>query len=425
MAGDGGNERVTARVRWTIRGLLRWWLIVPLLLVIAYSLAVSLTGDMLETELRAMKARGDPVTLKDAVPTIPPGARNAADLYQQAFDVLPLDCDPSALLKSGAAARSAVAHAAPGLELLHEATEIQDCAFSVDWKADPWSWDQTPRAAMRNAARWLYVEARVLTADGRPDDALRACGAIFRLGTHAQSHPTEIPEMVGIAIYELGLGALRDCLQTGEPSPEACRDLFNELGRVDLEAAHDRAIRGESAWALDAFTRLRHGDPGTVWALGGSAQAGAWLDVAWLQVYRTAGRPFLNLDELAFVEYAQGKRSSTNGWPMCNAIPSGHVDTHATSYMAAIAVARAALALRACQAKQGRYPGSLAELSAVGWKLPKDPFGGADLRYRREKRGFAVWSVGPNMANDQAVEYDSASMSLADGPYDIVFRVKR
>jgi hypothetical protein len=424
MTGDPGNERVTARVRWTIRGLLRWWPIVPLLLVAVYLLALGITGSMLETELRAMKARGEPVTLKDVVPAIPPGAPNAADLYQQAFDVLPPGCDPGTLLKDMAAARSAVADAAPGLELLHEATGIQDCAFAVNWDADPWSLDPTPRAAMRNAARWLYVEARVSTTDGRPDDALRTCAAIFRLGKHAQTHPTEIPEMVGTAIFELGLGALRDCLQADDPSPAACRGLFDELGRLDPETTHERALRGEFAWALDAFTRFRHGDPATIWALSRPDGSGAWLDATLLQLYRTAGRPVLNLDELTFMQYFQGKRASPDGWPMSNAITSGPVDTHANRYTAEIGVARAALALNAYHAEQGRYPSSLAELSAAGWKLPRDPFGGGELRYRREAKGFVVYSLGPNMADDSAAEF-VRGMSLADGPYDIVFRVDR
>jgi hypothetical protein len=97
----------------------------------------------------------------------------------------------------------------------------------------------------------------------------------------------------------------------------------------------------------------------------------------------------------------------------------------AHSHETQIAVARAALALKAYHAERGRYVKSLAELTADGWQLPKDPFGGADLRYRRESQGFVVYSLGPNMADDNAAEYDRQTMSYTDGPYDIVFRVKR
>jgi len=92
---------------------------------------------------------------------------------------------------------------------------------------------------------------------------------------------------------------------------------------------------------------------------------------------------------------------------------------------AEIAVARIALALKAYHADRGRYPKSLADLRAAGFDLPMDPFAGADLRYRRENQGFIVYSLGPNMADDNATEYDSKTMSYTDGPYDIVLRVKR
>jgi hypothetical protein len=92
---------------------------------------------------------------------------------------------------------------------------------------------------------------------------------------------------------------------------------------------------------------------------------------------------------------------------------------------ARIALAQIALAAKAFQHSHRRYPESLAELEADNWKVPDDPFTGKSLPYRREGQGFVVWSLGPNMVDDNAVKYDSKTISSADGPYDIVLRVKR
>jgi hypothetical protein len=101
---------------------------------------------------------------------------------------------------------------------------------------------------------------------------------------------------------------------------------------------------------------------------------------------------------------------------------------------AAIGTARIALALKAYRGDHAAYPASLAELDAVGWKLPLDPFGGKPYRYRREGTGFVVWSLGPDMDDDNASRDFDSYQKLPRSPgqrerppedYDIVFRCKR
>lgn len=64
------------------------------------------------------------------------------------------------------------------------------------------------------------------------------------------------------------------------------------------------------------------------------------------------------------------------------------------AYAAAAASAyRTAALVLAWKARHGAFPGNLA--SAVS-PMPADPFNGSPLRYRRERGGFVVYSVGPD-----------------------------
>ncbi|NIO66236.1 MAG: hypothetical protein GTO28_12345, partial [Gammaproteobacteria bacterium] len=79
------------------------------------------------------------------------------------------------------------------------------------------------------------------------------------------------------------------------------------------------------------------------------------------------------------------------------------------------------------EGEHGSLPASLAELEAAGWDLPADPFGGGEYRYRREGRGFVVWSIGPDMDDDGAARDYYAWRELPDDEreeydYDVIFR---
>ena len=59
------------------------------------------------------------------------------------------------------------------------------------------------------------------------------------------------------------------------------------------------------------------------------------------------------------------------------------------------------LALQAYKARYGGYPATMQELkSKLGWKLPKDPFSEKDFIYKRQAKGFILYSVGPDMKDD-------------------------
>jgi hypothetical protein len=398
---------------------------------------------MLQEELRDLEDSGIPRTLAEADPMVPPGAPNAADLYLRAFGLLPDGIDPIGVLFDPEQGRSAVEAAAPGLRLVHEAAALRDCAFLVDRTAYPWA-DETRsyRRDVRNAARWLSLEAVVRARDSGADMALESCADIFRLGSHYQEMPGAIPLMVGEAIYMAGAGAVAEALSISPPSPAACGQMFVELADLDQRRALSQALKGELAYGLDVYATIRHGDWATVEGLLETRPTPAWA----LYLYRTLGLPYLNLDEVTYIRYLRawaehyGEPSSTiltpgpsvkspseGGFPVADELTwsLGGVPRMARRAEAHIRATRIALAATAYKAAVGDYPSSLRELAMAGWDLPLDPFSEQSFHYQRQEPGFVVWSVGPNRKDDAGQRSRLSGAPAEDIPDDVVFQCER
>ena len=82
-------------------------------------------------------------------------------------------------------------------------------------------------------------------------------------------------------------------------------------------------------------------------------------------------------------------------------------------------VAKVAVALAAFKAEKGEYPEKLSELApAYVKKVPLDIFADGPLVYKRDGKGYVLYSLGPNMTDDGGVEDEAADKD------DIAVRVK-
>lgn len=71
------------------------------------------------------------------------------------------------------------------------------------------------------------------------------------------------------------------------------------------------------------------------------------------------------------------------------------------SAIAEISGSRILLALIAYRDRFGAYPGNLKTLRVkLGWEIPPDPFSGKDFGYRRQGRGFILYSIGDDLKDD-------------------------
>ena len=82
-----------------------------------------------------------------------------------------------------------------------------------------------------------------------------------------------------------------------------------------------------------------------------------------------------------------------------------------------------AIALTRYKLQQNRYPNKLSAIQGIHLdELPTDPFTGRPLKYQRLPQGFAVYSFGGNMTDDQGLSRADAKQTNSEAD-DIIFRV--
>jgi hypothetical protein len=440
-----------------VRRSLRWWLVILLVLLVAWVIVDHHTARLLREEYAKLEAAGESLSIAEIAPKIPAGEQNAASKYLLAFDFLP-ESDWLAFdhaRADPAFARTYLGPSETGLRLLKEAAALNHSAFPTDWHQPSIALAFPHFAQLRESARRLSLEAVVLAESGHPDAALDSIAATVRMGDHAAREPILIATLVGIAVTGLGSTGLQEVLALSDPSAAACRELADILAGVTFEPDMRRALLGERAMGIAIFHRVR--DLGA-----GAFGPGPWepglspgFQPVLLDLYRTVGRPLLNLDELAFVQHMEGQiavpdaslserqslytdldaaeQQFVANWHLLSAMIAPVFSRAHMSVLRAqanLALAQVALAADAYKGKHGRLPDSLDEIATLGWELPVDPYTGAPLHYRRNGEAFFVWSVGPNLLDDGGTEFDHQHMDWSSGPYDLVFicdldRVKR
>lgn len=431
------------------------------LFIVVHLIATAITGAQLRATIEDLQSKGIIVPAEELIPSVPPGEKNAADLYLAAAKALRLSDDENTLLFSPeerdahyyAVARDVVAANGEYYRLLDEATGLEHSAFPTDWSASPEEITFRHLAEARQAARMLSLRAYVAAQDGSHDNALASLQSCFALARHIQAEPTMIGHLVSLAIQGMTVRALEDALSDTSPSPSAARQFADELLAVDNTSASLFALTSEPGiFGLPLFERLRSGEISLRELASGTAGTvesrkrirrlaflGAWLR-----------RPLLNLNERCYLRLMEDQiRAFALPWPESHQAVE-EIDTslpHARSWSfvaeyitpvlgraiwtrdratASIRAAAIALALKAYYADHGAYPDSLSALEKTGWSLPTDPFGGGPYHYRREGGGFVVWSIGPDVDDDNAARdyFDYQEQTQGDpearerNPYD-------
>ncbi len=435
-------------------------LVIILMLLIGWWTGGSWSERRLQQEIARLKSAGVLLPPEDLIPHVPHGERNGADLYERAFLIhnFPPE-EQSAIhdLETGglqwlARVHEVVERNKGYYQLLDEAARTPACAFPVNW-ADPYA--STPHyAKLREAARMLALRAELLAAAADYDGALESCSTGLRLAEHVKLEPSIISQLVAYAIQQIILSRLDEALQSGSPTAEACRRLFDQIGSIDQTGPSVRAAQGEltlAGMAIFAMARAAH-----------ARALARILDLpeAAIAAYASYGRPLLIADQITYLHYME-KRIAAYSKPY---VAAGDLAWEAvaileeapgyrslitqqiafagsslglrardevTAHLGAIQIA---LALKVFQWDHNRYADTLAELAGEGWSLPKDPFAvpEADYGYHRDRDGFVVWSLGPDLDNDfgvsrqdrlrPALTTEARSRALRSMDYDIVVR---
>jgi hypothetical protein len=428
--------------------------VIALVLALANAGLKYMWGHRVESQLRAIKAKGQPVSLADLKGPNIPDSENAAVIYERIFKVTselprpttpprqstPKDAmDDSSILRMAPeelakrpdllnAARKVIARNAKGLNLVEEAVARPMCRFpdflrsrgQVATLEALEAGDQTAFARyanIRTLARLLSERAVVEARDGNMDKAARSIDLALKLDRSLRNETGIISFLVRIAVLRISTRSIQTVATYHPLDERQARRLFDTISTLDLGRAYERAIETERVRGLQQLEIDKRVTPGCL----AYANETVYLDV------------MSKMADGAYLDYhdALSRGLFSPQIPLYAILPAiiapsfTRVSASRYSLAAHLAETQAFLALQAYRDKFGSYPNTLEELKRqIGWKLPTDPFSSKDLMYKPQAKGFLLYSIGPDRKDDGG-RLELKRNDLTQSPGDIVLRWSR
>lgn len=260
--------------------------------------------------------------------------------------------------------------------------------------------------------RLAWAEALIYARDGQADRALHSIELIFRMAESLRSDSTHAAIESRYRTIGTGTDALLDAARFGGIRETQARRLADLLARIDLRDAAVRALEGERAQGIVAFEEMRksglrfhyadndsdnpidkaHGILPSGWVLNNE-------EVRYLQEMRKQ----IRLAELPYSKLRLRKDTDADTAPY--SLYASWTDSAAVRAVLARdqAVARIngnriLLGLLVYRDRFGSYPVSQDQLrTRLNWSVPLDPFSGSEFIYRRQGKGFILYSIGGDL----------------------------
>ncbi len=438
----------------------KWHGVVAILLLVLVLLRIS-GGLKLKKRLQTMKNKGYPVTLEDLerMHGLPTGAQNAADVYLDAFSKYK-KWDKEALRDVPIAGRASIptqteALDAPtiqaankflsdnqqALSLLHKAASIEHCRYPDDLTpvSNPIRYR---RFDMGNdaqlAVNLLRLEALIASENKDFDKflaSISACLALARsfdgpLMIHRETHNT---------VLRCTYGSIERAVNRTSFTDEQLLKLSALVRESDNDKGFKNALLTEYCLGLHRYIAPL---PEVSKQLG-EQENGLMRKLIISRILGLNSRNALNyigtmqksIDTLelpdpdrlkAFdaVRQSVPKKNKQQRYIISEVmILERELDRQARAR-----VTLTALAVERYRSAEGHLPQSLDNLVPVYMEtVPKDPFDGQNLRYRRRKTGFVVYSVNDDLSDNGGVEINQKRLD-SNGkllPWDITFTVDR
>ena len=416
----------------------------------------------LRSRIDAIRAAGQPVTLAelDAWYERPALGGNAADYITEAFARLQIpegeEREPIPLFgTTPLPARTQpldkemqdvidrlLAKNAEALELLRQSTPVEQSRYPIDFTRARGV--LLPHVAeMGKAARLLALEAIACANRGQAEPAARAIASAYALARSLLHEPHGVSLTVRHTCDAIATDALEHVLNRIPLSDDQLKDLDRTIGTACDPNALARALAGERCMGHEVFRHpgslgLRFlpspGQPSLL--IVRVRQVAGVLDREWIvfldrmeQSIRAARLPaHERLPAVRDVETRLGApRSGANNTITDYVTPSVPALVCADlADLARLRIARTVLAVERYRIIEGRPPEHLDDLAPVYLDAPAlDPFDGQSLRYKTQKAGYVIYSIGRDHIDNGGEERLTGRAARQQTQYDITFTTDR
>lgn len=427
-------------------------------LVIGYLLKQESLSKQLNRELELLRQSGEPVTLADLLPPVPPN-EDGTPFYRLAIAQLEtakkrlsrtvwdsvyefISRQPSKPVRLSDV-QLALQAAQPALKTLRQALKYPHMRLTNWNEENPWSTLFPHFLSFREFARLLLAEGLWRKRQGDIDGAVESHLTMLKLVQRISDEPTFIGFLLQASIFSTSLNGLQQILEDADPSSQTYRAVIEELRSWDIDKSFVRALQAERVvfiafceWARKSASRREINELSPekesfvvnipVW-LGSKSALAVRNQLLGLQYYKSLlavarkGVPY-KPEELKSLENQWRQLFGRNEYevkigimrlvwdskfiakeailPFSMEMSNKVATQHALQRLAIVACA-----LRLYKKEHGRYPETLRALVPKYLPtVPVDPFDGKVLRYQRVGEGFKVWSIGEDLKDDGGVE---------------------
>lgn len=413
---------------------------VLLLLLVALGALRIKIGSRFRNRFDELRAQGYPMSAAELQPryAIAPDVPNAADLYLDAFSlyVEANDIEKQRLPLGGTAVLRGRTEAMPmamkrlaqrfltkneaALSCLHQAAGIEHCQYPIrsgPGPAQPLSGIQP----FRDVALLLCLEAQLHADNGEPNRAAQSLQTALAL-TQSLPDSSVLNRLVQVTMQMSAVQTLEHILNQTSLADNDLASLSQGIDAFERRRGLRQAFIGERCHGLQGLDQ-KHPGLLLVRAVG--------LLQSQVLKYIDRMQAFIDITDQPEHKQTQlcaaiDKANATGGVLTPAVVPAfaGLFEGN-NSCLAYCRAARTALALERYYLAHGRWAESIdvlvpAHLASV----PKDPFDGQALRFRRLHDGFVVYSVGEDLNDDGGKVLDEDQGGKTRGP-DIGLLAKR
>lgn len=397
-------------------------------------------NHLYEKELEQARKEGLPTSLADLNPTNPPlDNMNSAPIYQE-LRTLKADYDENDIevrfneqlnRSDFKAVQLFIKKHEHIYSLVHQAVNRPEFFVSHDTKADPSGIEFPEFGDFRRICRLLRLESMIMVHGNNGVAAVQNMGLGFQAANHAVKEPILIGWHVSVACNAIVFNSMQDILTKTHGDPATANAVKQAIKTRYQQHSLSDVIKSEMAFQCSelAYIKKHYKVDNLSWISGTNVSfkdidKHRWTDLVDLNGIMLIRhlRKNINAADLPYpqtyadIKKADDKFVKLKGQKVVIATILYPVISKTTDIWAretsAKEVTLSAVDLFIYKSKHGSFPERLEQAIP---NPPIDPFDLKPLRYRREGKGFVVYSIG------ETLKYDGQPI-VANKSDDIVFR---